>query len=127
MTGSRRWRVVDYTTEDGACPVQELLDGLRRKERQKALAAIDLLEDEGSDLRRPYADTLMDGIHELRVRVSTLQYRILYFFFDRCDIVLTHGFRKTGERVPQTELRRARRCKDDWSKRQSEDAQAVRR
>ena len=112
-----RWRVVHYETEDGACPVGEFLDGLNRKDRAKVLAAIDLLEEEGPNLHRPYADFLKDGICELRVRVSRIRYRILYFFCNRTDIVLTHGFKKRVKKVPGTEIKRAIRYKEDWLRR----------
>jgi len=35
--------------------MEEFLDGLAPKERAKVLAAIDLLEEEGSNLHRPYS------------------------------------------------------------------------
>jgi len=71
MTLRRIWRVIYYETQSGACPVARFLDGLERRARAKTLAAIDLLDEEGAELRRPYADYLRDGIYELRVRVST--------------------------------------------------------
>ncbi len=37
----------------------------------------------GHELRRPEADTLRDGIHELRVSRQGVQYRVLYFFVDQ--------------------------------------------
>jgi hypothetical protein len=36
----------------------------------------------GHELRRPYADYLRAGVHELRARVGRVNYRILYFFGD---------------------------------------------
>jgi len=117
-----RWRVVHYETEDGACPVGEFLDGLNRKDRAKVLAAIDLLEEEGPNLHRPYADFLKDRIYELRVRVSRIRYRILYFFCNRTDIVLTHGFKKRVKKVPETEIERARGYKEDWLRRKDADS-----
>lgn len=122
MAADNAWRVVHYETEDGACPIEKFLDGLNRRERAKALAAIDLLEEEGPDLRRPHADTLGDGIHELRVRVSRIRYRVLYFFCDRYDIVLTHGFKKKTGPVPETEIKRASRYREDWLRRHHEDS-----
>lgn len=92
------------------------------KERAKVLAAVDLLEEEGPNLYRPYADYLRDGVHELRVRVSRVRYRVLYFFWDRRDIVLTHGITKKTGRVPETEIDRAVRCREDWLRRHDEDA-----
>jgi len=117
-----RCRVVYYETEDGACPVGAFLDGLHRKERAKVLAAIDLLEEEGPNLHRPYADFLKDGIHELRVRISRIRYRILYSFCNRTDIVLTHGFKKRVNKVSGTEIRRAIRYKEDWLRRKNADS-----
>ena len=121
MPSNLDWRVVHYETVDGACPIEKFLDGLTTKERAKALAAIDLLEEEGPDLHRPYADTLKDGIHELRVRVSRLRYRVFYFFCNRQDIVLTHGFKKKVSRVPEREIKRACRYREDWLGRNHED------
>jgi hypothetical protein len=114
MMASIAWKVVFYETEDGNCPVEEFLDGLDRKEKAKVLAAIDLLEEEGPSLRRPYADLLKDGIHELRVHVSKVRYRILYFFCDRTDIILTHGFKKKIGKVSEIEISRAKKCRADW-------------
>jgi phage-related protein len=122
MAGDNGWRVVHYESEDGVCPVVEFLDGLTQKERVKALAAIDLLEEEGPNLRRPHADYLKDDIYELRVRVSRVRYRVLYFFCNRRDIVLTHGFKKKVARVPETEIKRARKCREDWLGRDHEDS-----
>lgn len=98
------------------------LDGLNWKERAKVLAAIDLLEEEGSNLHRPYADLLKNGIHELRVCISRIRYRILYFFCNRTDIVLTHGFKKQAKKVPETEIKRAIRYKEDWLRRKNADS-----
>lgn len=122
MMTSSRWRVVHYETEDGRCPITEFLDELRQNERARVLAQIDLLEEKGPNLRRPYADFLTDGIYELRVRVSQIHYRVLYFFCDRTDIVLTHGFKKQGKRVPEIEIKRAKRCKADWIRRNNGDS-----
>ncbi len=88
MSRSTPWRVVYYETSLGRCPVEAFLDGLDRRARVKVLAAIDLLEEEGPGLRRPYADYLRNGIYELRDEDGRVRYRILYFFCRRTDIVL---------------------------------------
>lgn len=122
MSHCQKWSVIHYDREPGKCPVREFLDGLGMKERAKVLAAVDLLEEEGPNLHRTYADYLRDRIHELRIRVSRARYRVLYFFWDRCDIVLTHGITKKSGRVPETEIDRAVRCREDWLRRHDEDA-----
>jgi len=122
MTTKETWRVVFYEAADGGCPVEEFLGSLDRKGKTKILARIDLLEEEGPNLYRPYADLLRDGIHELRAHVSKSHYRVLYFFCGRYDIVLTHGFQKKTQAVPDTEIKRASRYRDDWVEKQYEDS-----
>lgn len=50
------------------------------RNQAKLLSHISLLQDKGPNLMRPYADLLEDGIHELRVKLSGKQTRILYYF-----------------------------------------------
>ena len=120
MAFSWGWRVVHYETRSGRCPIREFIDKLNRKERAKVLARIDLLEEEGPKLRRPYAGYLRDDIYELRVRISRIQYRVLYFFWSGTDIVLTHGIKKKVKRVPENEIDRAVRYREDWLMRDRE-------
>ena len=58
-------------------------------------------------MRRPLADLLGDGIHELRAKRRGVNYRMLYFFHGRQAIVVSHGFVKQHSRVPESEIRRA--------------------
>jgi phage-related protein len=64
----------------------------------------------GYDLHRPYADSLRDGIHELRVRFTRVNYRMLYFFHGNSAVVLTHGFTKEKQ-VPEPEIEKAMESK----------------
>jgi len=57
-------------------------------------------------MRRPEADILRDGIHELRVGLQGINYRVLYFFHGQAAAVVSHGLVK--ERVvPPKEIDRA--------------------
>jgi len=60
----------------------------------------------GHELRRPEADLLRDGIYELRARLGTVNYRILYFFHGRNVAVLAHAITKENE-IPVVEINRA--------------------
>lgn len=102
-----RTEVVLYADVDGSCPVLEWLDRQQPKGQDKCLVRIERLVELGHELRRPEADTLRDGIHELRASYRRLQYRILYFFHQG-TAVLTHGILKEG-RVPDVEIERARK------------------
>jgi phage-related protein len=97
-------RVVAYREENGAIPLIDWLGELApKKARAKCLYLIELLRQEGYDLRRPHADILRDGIHELRTHLGHVQYRILYFFHG-ATAVLSHGFVKKKAKVPDKEI-----------------------
>lgn len=99
-------RVVFYRQEDGSIPVLEWLDSLRRREKRayaKCLVRIMLLEAEGHELRRPLSDYLRDGIHELRIRFGTINYRILYFFSGQKAAILAHGLAKE-DKIPEKDI-----------------------
>ena len=98
-----------YTTARGECPFQTFLDGATEKVQAKFGKMLNLLEEKGPELRRPYADYLRDGIWELRVGFGGDQFRALYFFWDLKRIVITHGIIKKTNRVPPGEIDRALR------------------
>jgi phage-related protein len=60
----------------------------------------------GHELRRPIADTLRDGIYELRARRGHVNYRLLYFFHGKNVAILAHALTKEAE-VPDVEIERA--------------------
>lgn len=98
-----------YRDESGQAPVLEWLADLRRTDRQayaKCVARIQRLAAIGHELRRPEADYLRDGIHELRVRKGRVNYRILYFFHGANVAVLAHTITKEAK-VPAIEIMRA--------------------
>ena len=64
----------------------------------------------GHELRRPEADFLRDNIHELRVALRGIQYRMLYFFSGG-QAIITHGLIKQGDEVPPKEIDLAIECK----------------
>jgi phage-related protein len=98
-----------YQDDDGSVPVREWLNHLRTRDRKayaNCRAAISRLGMFGHELRRPQADYLRDGIHELRIRRGHVHYRILYFFHGRNVALLTHALTKQQE-VPASDLDRA--------------------
>ncbi len=105
----KKWHVFYYESAAGACPVQEFIDSRKERDQAKILSWVSLLEERGPDLPRPYADVLIDGIHELRVKLSGDQVRILYFFCYKEFIVLIHAFTKRTDAVPPSEIKRAQK------------------
>lgn len=108
-----RTQVVFYQESDGSSPVVDWLKELRRMDMNayaKCTAVIERLEESGHELRRPTADLLRDGIHELRARRGHVNFRILYFFHGREVAVLAHSITKKDV-VPAADIDRAIRRK----------------
>ncbi len=99
-------QVVFFTEEDGSVPMIQWLETLPKKPRQKCFEWVERLKTFGHELHRPYADTLRDGIHELRVRFQSVNYRMLYFFHGNTAVVLTHGLTKE-KGVPEKQIQKA--------------------
>ena len=112
-----QWQVIYYETETGISFVEDFIDEQNIRNQAKILNLISLLEEKGPNLPRPYADLLSEGIHELRIKISGNQSRILYFFCYQKYIVLTHTFIKTTDKVPKVEINKAIQYRNDFLKR----------
>ena len=115
-----KWHVVFYIKQDGTKPVEEYIRKLSINERAKTSTLIEELEEKGPDLHRPYADLLEDGIHELRIKLTGDQVRILYFFCYKNIIILTNAFEKNTDKVPKSEIKKAKKNRDDFLARYTE-------
>jgi phage-related protein len=109
-----KWQLLYYIKQDGTKPVEEYIRKLSINERAKTLAFVDHLKEKGPDLHRPYADLLEDGIYELRVKLTGEQVRILYFFCYKDIIILTNAFEKHTDKVPKSEIKTAKKYRDDF-------------
>lgn len=122
-----KWTVIYYETAERKCPVEEFINSNSLRNQAKILSLISFLEERGPNLPRPYADLLEDGIHELRLKISGDQIRVLYFFCYQNFIVLTHAFTKNTDKVPKSEIKKAQKIRDDFlqrfSKKQLMEAQ----
>jgi len=111
------YNLIFYTTERGDSPVDDFLDRLDNKSRAKVAAHLSLLEEQGPNLKRPYADVVRGKIRELRIQQSSIQYRILFFFQVRDQIVLTHAFTKKTQQLKEKDIELAEKRMADWMQR----------
>ena len=84
----------------------EYLDGMQKNHYRKAMAIIARLAVVGPDLHRPHSDYVRGKIRELRCGMATFEHRFLNFF-DGKEIILTHGFLKKDDAIPEREIARA--------------------
>src|SRR4030042_3345733 len=94
--------VVLFQEDDGTVPLLQWFDQLPSKAQDKCIVRIERLAEMGYELHRPEADYLRDGIHELRVPLQRIQYRMLYFFYKE-KAVISNGLRKDSG-VPSKEI-----------------------
>jgi hypothetical protein len=75
------WGIEYYEAVRGQIPVKEFIENLKIKERAKVARTIDLLEEFGINLGMPYAEHVEGDLWELRARLATNRYRIIYFLY----------------------------------------------
>ncbi len=110
------YKVIFYEDLEGKCPTDNFLDKTQLKVRAKIEKWMVKLEEEGPNLPRPFADIVRGKIRELRVRFGPGYYRFLYFFLGK-KIIITHGFLKKTDKIPEVEIERSERMMQDYLER----------
>ena len=115
--GSSKWIVEFYEKANGRCPVAEFLDSLSNEEKIFVQRSLQRLEEYGTQLGRPYVAPLRDHIWELRKKTHQGNIRLLYFFFDGNKFIITHGFKKKSNKVPDSEIDKAIEIRKEYLQR----------
>jgi phage-related protein len=105
-------RIEFYVTSNGAIPAEEWLEQLSLACQQKFAALFARMGDTGKiwNERKFKHLTETDQIFEFKVEAD----RILCFFFVGRRLILTHGFKKAGDKTPKGEIARAEAYKKDF-------------
>jgi phage-related protein len=106
------FRIEFYMTPDGAAPAEEWLETLSLGTQQKFAALFARMGDTGKIWNerkfKHLAET--DQIFEFKVDAD----RLLCFFLVGKRLILTHGFRKSGDKTPRREIARAEAYKREF-------------
>lgn len=108
-----------YELPDGTEPVRLFLDSLEPKMHAKMLREIDLLVENGPNLRLPHSRSVEDGIFELRAKQGKDISRVMFFFFIGNKAILTNGFIKKTQKTPKKEIELAKKYRDEYLNRES--------
>lgn len=100
--------VLFYETASGSTPVEDFLERLPSRLRQKTTTFLGVLQREGPMLREPYTKSLGHGIYELRCALGSDAVRLLYFYYRDQIIIVTNGFVKKERKTPRRELKLAK-------------------
>ena len=106
-----------YETPNRITPLEEFLNDLKMKDKSlfsKVLRDMELLESKENLLREPYTKPIEDGIFELRIKQHNNIMRVFFFFVVGKKIILTHGFIKTTEKTPKSEIDKAKDYKKEY-------------
>ena len=104
MPGGAPWTIEAYETEQGEMPALRFLEGLAGRNESEAVALVKLLQERGSNLRRPQSGALGGGVFELRGK----EVRIFYMFLPNHIAVLLDGAIKKRDDIPRRTLERVR-------------------
>lgn len=101
-------RVVFFQDEDQAVPALDWLREMKRRDPRITAKFHERILELGAlgwEMTRPASDTLRDGIHELRVRFGSVNYRLLYGFYEengqQTVALLVHGLTKERAVPPE--------------------------
>jgi len=92
------------------------MDALPIKDRAKLYAVILKTEEVGLDTAKKmkWVRKLRDGISEIRSKQGSDIQRALYFHRVNTSYMITHGFTKKSDEVPEREIEHAKRMRDDY-------------
>jgi len=109
------FRIEFYVRPSGEALAEEWLESQSASMQAKFAALFTWLGDQGriSNERKFKHLTDSNQIFELKADDE----RILCFFFSGQRVILTHGFRKKGNKTPKSEIERAERLKREFETR----------
>jgi phage-related protein len=109
-----------YETLSGQCPLRDFLNALKDSDPDdfaSIMAGLAKLRDRLYH-RPPLSKPVGNDLFELR-HVGKLNTRVLYFFMKGHRIVVIHGIRHKGRKIPTTDMKTAIKRKNDWLARHS--------
>jgi phage-related protein len=94
-----------YETASGNQPITEFIKSLKPAEQAKIARALDLLEEFGTTLGRPYVKLIpgSGGLWELRVPFGGQAFRLV-FLKEGNTAVIVHAFQKKTLKTPKPKL-----------------------
>jgi phage-related protein len=104
--------------EDGSSMVENFIDSLPEKDRNKLLEVIMKTQENGLEIAKKmkWVKKLEDNLFELRSQQSNNIQRVIYFHLHNSEYgsnyILTHGFTKKTRKTPSNEIKRGLAIRD---------------
>jgi phage-related protein len=104
------WKIVFYSSK-----VEEDIFDLPVGIRAKLSKILDMIEDFGPNLGKPYTASMGDGLFEIRVKAKEGIGRVFYCLVINREVTLLHSFVKKSQKTPKKELALAKKRKKEIS------------
>jgi phage-related protein len=101
---------------DGTSEFVDFVSSLPVKDRAKFYAVITKVEEYGLEMAKKmkWVKKLREGIFELRSKQGNDIQRALYFHEVENRYLITHGFTKKTDKVPDSEIEHSKRLRDQY-------------
>lgn len=103
-----QWKVEFYQFPNGNSPVLDWFQSQDPKVKAKLGQIFDLLQEQGTNVGKPYIAPLGDKLYEIRIEQNTDIYRTIYFAYTGKRFILLHGFQKKTKTTPKQDLNLAK-------------------
>jgi phage-related protein len=113
-----KYQVILFEKENGEVPVEDFINSLDIKMSAKIYRVLEMVSENGPELRKPYSEHLDDGIFELRAKFGSNITRVLYFFFTGRRVVVTNGFIKKTQKTPKSVIDKAKAYRNEYKMRE---------
>lgn len=97
--------------------MRDFIEKLDDRFQMKIYGYISFLQEQGHNLKRPYVDHVKGKIKELRIRISSGNVRIFYFFYLKNKIVLAHVVKKKTRKLLPQDIKKAELNMNDFVER----------
>ena len=103
-----RYQITIFKTASGKSPVDEFIDAQDLDTQAKITRGFELLKTYGPATGQPYVKYLGDRLYELRIR-GRGESRFFFTITAQQIIRILHAFAKRSQKIPDKELKTARR------------------
>lgn len=93
-----------YVKTNGRSPVLELINKLSIKDRAKVLGSLQNVQELGFDCQRVQFRQIRGKLWEIKIKMSSGEFRLFYVTLQRSIITVLHGYIKKTQKAPAKEI-----------------------
>ncbi|KRM81357.1 type II toxin-antitoxin system RelE/ParE family toxin [Liquorilactobacillus vini] len=117
-------KFTSYRRINGHDEFAEFYQSLSSKDRQKLIALIQTIEQQGLLIaaQMEWIKKIDANLYEIRSKVASNIQRVLYFHDDGTSYIITHGFTKKTQKAPIKEIKHAEKIRTEYYLRKEDES-----